>query len=317
MVLPLMLVLLIVFGYFLSKEEDYERHNYAGELLDVGAILGGAFEALGIDSGDSAGANFTELYNYHGPTPVMDFNQFVQASRFIQGQADAIDFDIGSLDPTFDGLLKLGRIALSPKTSAVEKYRAWMNRTYSEFDKVYIATFENEDAAVDFAQNCEEDERLWALLHFNELEDNTVDVTIRSNFTIVPSTKRIFQKYPRGLDTNYRKYIYSGFLTLQQTVEDYTSASQDPFESHDLLQLRVDVAGSATLNSSKSYDECMNGATIIHPLIHSGLILLTCSHSGSVVHSLCRSLTQIHGFRYHLRRHDRHPGGFYNVLLCL
>ena len=87
-------------GYFLNQEEDYERHNYAGELLDVGAILGGAFEALGIDAGDSAGANFTELYNYHGPTPVMDFNQFVQASRFIQGQADAIDFDIGSLDPT-------------------------------------------------------------------------------------------------------------------------------------------------------------------------------------------------------------------------
>ena len=81
LLVSLVYMFLIVFGYFLSEDVSYGRRDYAAELLDVTNAVTPA--ELGVAGAGSSPTNFTELYNYHGPTPVMNFGQFVSASGFL------------------------------------------------------------------------------------------------------------------------------------------------------------------------------------------------------------------------------------------
>eukprot|EP00656_Telonema_subtile_P034977 TRINITY_DN3899_c0_g1_i4.p1 TRINITY_DN3899_c0_g1~~TRINITY_DN3899_c0_g1_i4.p1 ORF type:complete len:455 (-),score=112.16 TRINITY_DN3899_c0_g1_i4:584-1948(-) len=259
--LPVVLVLLVVAGFFLSEEETFKRRNYAGELLDFGAVISAAASAVGVDldTDSTSGADFTDVYNYHGPTPVMDFDQFVDASELLRGVTSDIAFDISQLDTTFDGLLKNGLIALSPDTPEVARYQAWMAQRYRSWNRTYLRTFPTEEEAVDFAKKGDEAFPLWAIIHFDELaQPGVADFTLRFNYTTVPTTKRIFARFPKGLDTEYRKYIYSGFVTLQRSVQDYLR--QSPEEPHDTLRLSSFVNGSVSA-VSEGFSQCTAGTT--------------------------------------------------------
>lgn len=257
-VLPVLLVLLIVFGYFLSEEVKYGERNYAGELLDIRALAGTAFSDFLATDTDSD-VDVASLYNYNGPTPVMNFDQFIEASKQVQALQSGIGIDISQLDSTFNGLLKLGRIALSPDTPQVAAYRDYMARRYSNWDEIYLQTFTSEEEAIDFAKQGYENLQLWALINFDALSYPTVaDFTLRFNYSSVPSTKRVFQRFPKGLDTKYRQYIYSGFMTLQRSVEDFLSNATAT--NYPTLQLTGEV-NTTLIASGQSYQQCVSGTT--------------------------------------------------------
>jgi len=60
-------------------------------------------------------------------------------------------------------------------------------------------------------------------LVFNELdlEHGEIDYTIRMNYSTVPTTRRIHNRYARGLDRGFQGYFTSGFLSLQALVDSY------------------------------------------------------------------------------------------------
>ena len=65
------------------------------------------------------------------------------------------------------------------------------------------------------------EERTWAVINLEHTELDSIDYTLRLNYTTVPNTNIITDFLSVGLDTHYQRYYLSGFLTLQQTIDAF------------------------------------------------------------------------------------------------
>jgi hypothetical protein len=61
-----------------------------------------------------------------------------------------------------------------------------------------------------------------AVIVFNDLDisNGVVDYTIRMNYTVIPRTTSTQARRTLGLDAQYQRYFWSGFSTLQRTIDD-------------------------------------------------------------------------------------------------
>ena len=85
--------------------------------------------------------------------------------------------------------------------------------------------FPTEAAA--FSEAVAQNTGIWAYIDVNALDGAAIppifDYTIRINSTLVPTTNRIVDRFPKGLGENYAKYIYSGFTTIELELNEYFS----------------------------------------------------------------------------------------------
>ena len=108
----------------------------------------------------------------------------------------------------------------------------WWNCSSFFFDETYVGTFGTEDGAVDFlkANAMATKGYTWALLVFDKLVPAragravSMEFTIRMNVSNVPSTRQVINERARGLNSEYKKYYTSGFLSLQQQMEWFAAA---------------------------------------------------------------------------------------------
>jgi hypothetical protein len=122
----------------------------------------------------------------------------------------------------FGNLLTLGTIHLSPDTAAVRDFaNSSITKHGALGNAVPVRVHSDESTALDAIANQPAGERTWALLNFRNLSAMHLDYSIRLNYSTVPNTNEITKWLARGLDTDYQRYITSGYLTLQSLVDEY------------------------------------------------------------------------------------------------
>ena len=138
-------------------------------------------------------------------------------------------------------LLTLGTIHLSPDVPVVHEFWAFLNETYPTTmnNTVKVRVHDTEDVAVRFIID-NLDERTWALVDFSDYSaassgtDNNRDnatvleedfrYKIRMNYTTLPNTNQVVNFITIGLSTRYQRYYLSGYMTLQQTLNEFAFA---------------------------------------------------------------------------------------------
>jgi len=160
------------------------------------------------------------------PFPVPTFDQYVLASQAISSLINPDDLPIilsqSSFGRSFGNLLTLGTLHISPDVDIAHEFVEYLNKTFpSVMNALKVRLHDSEESAVSFI-NDNLNERTWALVDFTKfqtLED--IEFQIRMNYTTLPNTNRIVNYVARGLNTRYRRYYLSGYLTLQRTIDEF------------------------------------------------------------------------------------------------
>lgn len=109
----------------------------------------------------------------------------------------------------------------APAGPEVESLIDYLNTTTTTFSSMTHYTHETESAAIDYIQDNLE-EYTFALIVLPPADVFTaqhIEYKIRQNYTTLPNTNRVVNWISIGLDTEYQKYLLSGFLTLQSTID--------------------------------------------------------------------------------------------------
>jgi len=255
---PVLLLAVLSIGYSLSLDDVYNvpAINYARTEYPLNTISRALLEALNCSNGFGSGgslpeasaANFSSgcvasslvgsLLNYKGAAPVPTLDQFLLASRQLQAAIRSNGSDVGDMverlrlaDSRFDNLVYGGKLSFAPASLEVEKLVDWMNSTFDLFDSVYHKTFETiEDALQDAVSTSGISDRTWALVSFQELdfENKKIEFSIHMNWTVLPTTHVLYNRFEYAFSNSFLRYFLSGFLSLQSAVGSYvlkTSAS--------------------------------------------------------------------------------------------
>ena len=254
---PLVILMILVLGWWLSHEslEVVQAQVYANDTAIVNDIINDVTVV------PSSATNSTQCYhtrslppntafcfegsdvdvlnavlNYDGPTSIPSIDEYIGLHRAIlqsisnaSSPSQSVDAIDSLTDHQLTNLIYLGTLAFSPNTTAVRSLLHHLNTTNLLFGTVDVRVFDSEAAAVDGAMG---KQRYWAVVHFNELDlaGGQVDFVIRMNYTVLPSTSTTISKFQLGLDDSYKRYMYSGFLTLQTMIDTavlYIAAQDD------------------------------------------------------------------------------------------
>ena len=246
---PLVVLSILVMGWILSREgvQTVGSMVYANDTQIVNSLFN---DVVIVPSGTSAangslcyttktlppGTSFcfaatdvqllNDVLDYDGPTSVPSIDDYIALHRaFVLATANSSSpaETIAALDSLTDNqltnLIYLGVLAFTPNTTAVRALLADLNSTHLLFGSLKLRVFPSEEAAV--ADVLSLQQRYWAVVSFNvlDLPGGHVDYTIRMNYTALPSTSTTVSKFQLGLDRSYKRYLYSGFLTLQNMID--------------------------------------------------------------------------------------------------
>ena len=88
------------------------------------------------------------------------------------------------------------------------------------FASLNVITHTDEDAAVQYILN-NINQRTTALIVLREITPSKINYVIRLNYTTVPDTNQIVSDLSLGINTDFQSYFLSGFLTLQNTIDQW------------------------------------------------------------------------------------------------
>ena len=168
-----------------------------------------------------------DILGYDGPTSIPTIDEYIGLHRaFVLATANSSSpaDSIATLDSLTDHLLTniiyLGTLAFTPNTTAVHALIQHLNATHQLFRSLHVRVFNTEDEAM--SEVLEVSDRYWAVVSFNVLDmaGGAVDYVIRMNYTALPSTSTIISKFQLGLDESFKRYYFSGFLTIQNMIDE-------------------------------------------------------------------------------------------------
>lgn len=213
----LLIILLLIYGYALSEILYFDAENYS--TIDITIP---PFKA----NGDST--QITEALDIlNGPLPIPNFDTFVGVSRLVNASGVGNEGILNLLSETnvgrrFNNLLQLGSLHFAPAGPDVSNLIEYLNSTTITFSSMKHHVHSSEKAAINFIQD-NLDEYAFALIVLPSLPDaitaNHIQYKIRQNYTTLPNTNEVVNWISIGLDTEYQKYLLSGFLTLQMTID--------------------------------------------------------------------------------------------------
>lgn len=171
-----------------------------------------------------------------GPVPIPSFDTYMAATNFISNSANQLS-EIGlirqtSIGMAYGNLLDMGDLHFSPYPShAVDSLIDYLNRTTTSFKTLTYQLHASEAVAVDFILN-HLDRRTLALIVIRQITPDKINYVIRQNYSTLPNTNQVLTPNSRGLDNNFQKYLISGFLTIQSTIDrwalDYAIKQVNP-----------------------------------------------------------------------------------------
>ena len=168
-----------------------------------------------------------DVLGYNGPTSIPTIDEYIGLHRvFVMSTANSSSpaDTIATLDSVTDhrltNIIYLGTLAFTPNTTAVRALIQHLNTTHPLFRTLPVRIFDSEDEAM--SKVLDLDERFWSVVSFNVLDmaGGHVDYVIRMNYTALPSTSTTISKFQLGLDDSFKRYYYSGFLTLQNMIDE-------------------------------------------------------------------------------------------------
>ena len=168
-----------------------------------------------------------DVLGYDGPTSVPTIDEyiglhraFVLATSNSSSPADSIATLDSLTDHQLTNIIYLGTLAFTPNTTAVHSLIQHLNTTHRLFPTLQVRLFDTEDEAMSKVLQLQE--RYWAVVSFNVLDmaGGEVDYVIRMNYTALPSTSTTISKFQLGLDESFKRYFYSGFLTIQSMIDE-------------------------------------------------------------------------------------------------
>jgi len=168
---------------------------------------------------------FNAVFQFNGPFPVIPLDLFYSLSNLVR---DAIGVDnvdrfeqaAALVSRSFGNLLGVGDLYFTPASDETAALVRYLNSTYTSFSTIYSGTLEDEDVAV--AETTKLDNRrTFAVVVVNSASAEELSYTIRMNFTVLPRTTRLENRFSRALDPSYLRYHTSGFLSLQAAIDSY------------------------------------------------------------------------------------------------
>ncbi len=185
-----------------------------------------------------------QVFDYNGLITPPPFDLYVALHRILMENMDPDDYERAIalqdvIHSDIGALLRLGELGFAVGNDAPEGTRDsiyelvdWFNCTSLFFNEVFVDVYESEKEGVDMMKrNAKINEGYtWGLVVFDklnvptdqELQDSNapidIDFTIRMNVTNVPTTRVVYNNW-RGLNTEYKMYYTSGFLSIQQQIE--------------------------------------------------------------------------------------------------
>ena len=239
---PLLFILVVLMFFDLAGEASLGDTVYANRTFDIVGISKVTRTLLSAEPVDDIEllTTVSGVLEYDGNRYIPSLDEFVYVQQLLVALLSGNRTEhLGKLvsyisSNKFGNLLLPGKIALSPDTAQVAAFEAFMRSSFNKWPLVYYKTFPSEEAAVRYSRTVG-GERIWAVLHFNELDaqEKTVDVKIRMNHTTLPSSQLLHFEFPRFLPRAYQKYYYSGYFTLMQAVQMYIKETHYQLNSTD------------------------------------------------------------------------------------
>ena len=177
-------------------------------------------------------------------------------------------FSESSYGRQWGNLLTLGTLHLSPNTAVTNDFWQYLNETYplvflsssssslnnnvnvnisnnnnTTRNPLRIRIHDTEDAALQYIDKNNLNERTWALLDFSQFNPTSTtndmmnSYKIRLNVTTVPNTARITNWATIGLNTRYQRYYLSGYMTLQRTINEFAFARSEGCQEEDVSSM--------------------------------------------------------------------------------
>ncbi|CAM9223755.1 unnamed protein product [Phaeothamnion confervicola] len=241
---PLLLTVVLVLGFNLSKIIRVEEAIYTAISLDIpgrfrnimsdvgrlenatadGGARGAGAGDYDVDDADDVIHVFRKFME--GPFPIPEFDDFVSLGSTLRANLDMGAYEYlftnNEAGREFGNLLTLGTLHFAPDSHpAIPALVAWLNATYPRsFPLVGHRLHASEAAAVDHVL-ATLDERTWAVVVVDAAEAGNVDYVLRLNFTTVPDTHYAVEEITVGLDSRFKRYYLSGYLTLQRSIDRF------------------------------------------------------------------------------------------------
>lgn len=125
----------------------------------------------------------------------------------------------------------VGTIHFAPAGKDVDSLINYLRKNTQTFKTVQYYIHSSEKSAVDYILRNLNTPTL-ALIVLRQVTVRKVNYVIRQNYTTLPNTNIGVYRNSIGLNQNYQNYIFSGFMTIQKTVDEwafaYTNVSSKP-----------------------------------------------------------------------------------------
>ena len=162
----------------------------------------------------------------NGPVIIPPFDAYIFVAQYISNQFKQISPRFSnrvlssSTGRIFGNLLNLGTLHFCPFPSdEVKSLIDYLNTTTVLFRTMSILTHRSEVSAVRYIL-ANPDQRAFALIVIHQITPLRVNYEIRQNYSTLPNSNRIVNQITTGiLDPLYQGYLYSGFLTLEDTID--------------------------------------------------------------------------------------------------
>jgi len=253
------LLILLLLGVGLSKIVYYQPENYVkfdvlvpnnvlqGRQSNVAAVdaddyvQSGGTKSLKLGGGggrnvSSAGRSSPFSLNFgnlvggikrqmKGPLIIPPFDWFVTGAQFMTQVARSVPtlgyyIRQSSVGQTFGNILDFGDLHFAPRSKATSSLIKYLNTTTTTFKRIKSFVHASEDDAVAYILNHLE-RRTFALIVVRDVSPHKVNYVIRLNYTTLPNSNLIVNRISRGLDKGFQGYLLSGFLTMEQTVDQW------------------------------------------------------------------------------------------------
>lgn len=258
----LIILTFLVFGYNLSKIKSYPDRSYYNASISIPSDISFAFSLVNnaniTNSFRKSGASTStggviETANkiLAGPIPVPSFDQFIMTAKYLHAETNSISGNPivtgSSLGRSYQNLLNVGTLHFAPRGQLIDAAIKYMNATSTTFSSLTVYKHDSEDSAVKYILS-NLNEVTFALIIINSASSDYVDYTIRLNYSTLPNTNVVYSITQHALDTIFQRYITSGFMTLQNIMDEWAFSYTN-----------------ATKPNSRSPKGCTKPATIMTP----------------------------------------------------
>lgn len=216
----ILLISAILLGFLFSKDQYYQP-----EIRSHGNI------SIPPDFA-TQNATTNEIYNsikevISGPIMIPDLNQYLFIGKHLKGKIDdhkRIIFKT-SLGRSIKNLVYPGTLILIPKNNLTLDYRDYLLKNYNEMQNITFQFYDSYDEIK--ANNTKIDRilrsNIFAIIKLNGINNSRIDYEIRQEYDATPLTSSFITSPSNSFELSYQKYILSGFLSLQNSINDFAA----------------------------------------------------------------------------------------------